>query len=177
MSFDIIQRITLGFSILLFAGFAAYTVHKNKVDEGVRASTVAELQEKVRAKDREIEQRDRQIAELTSERDRLSATLNDKSARREIQEGLGSFIAEGHRLLAKCRIEKDPPPEAEANDWAGRTENFLSQKLGNAYVARFRSAAGLPLTATSITSIPHSNLWASIYTRMARLEQFSGEYK
>ncbi len=96
--------------------------------------------------------------------------------RRSIREQLGAFIGEGHDLMARCADETQPAPEEEANAWAARVEAFLAEHLGDSYVHRFRSGAGLPMGATSIASMLHRNLWSGIRVRLARLEQFVQEY-
>jgi hypothetical protein len=75
------------------------------------------------------------------------------------------------RLKAKCANEKEQPPNDEANEWGFLVEHYLLQELDSSYVAIFRSTSGVPLTACSINSIPHRDLWAGIHTRLFQLEQ------
>jgi len=99
----------------------------------------------------------------------------ERLARRQIREQLAAFVQEGMELRRLCANEGVPPPIQQADEWAMRTEAFLRDKLDESYVARFRNSSGLPLTANSISSIPHRNLWGAIYTRLARLNQFLEE--
>jgi hypothetical protein len=101
--------------------------------------------------------------------------IADQARQRDIRGQLGKFIAQGEDLMNRCANENQRTPIKEANAWEARTEAFLRGQLGPGYVYRFRSDAGLPLTATSIQSIDHRNLWGWIRSHTARLEQFSEE--
>ena len=102
----------------------------------------------------------------------LEHRLDDKAKKRETREKLGEFLEQGQTLKRKCANEKDPPPDEEADTWASEVESYLSDELDDSYISRFRSSAGVPLTANSISSIPHRNLWAGIHTRLYQLEKF-----
>jgi len=98
------------------------------------------------------------------------------STRRAIRYKLAGFVNEGLQLSNRCANESEPAPVAEANQWAERTEAFLCTNLDESYVARFRNSSGLlPLTANSISSIPHKDLWGGLYLRLARLNEFLEE--
>jgi len=112
---------------------------------------------------------------LRLQRDELKSQLDDKSRRQSIKDALSEFMNEGLQLRRQCADENKPPPNDEANDWATRVEAYLANHRGESYVSRFRSDAGLPMTATSISSMPHRNLWGGIHTRLSRLEQFIAE--
>ena len=112
---------------------------------------------------------------LRLQRDKLKSQLDDKSRRRAIKDSLGQFLNEGSLLRGKCANENEPPPNKEADDWAARVEAYLTEYCGSSYVSRFRSDAGLPMVATSISSRDHRNLWGGIHTRLSRLEQFISE--
>jgi hypothetical protein len=114
-------------------------------------------------------------ATVWSQRLSLVQRAEEQSRRAEIRDGLAVLIAQGSGLMRQCANEVEPPPTAAADDWAARTEAFLTEKLGTSYVVRFRSDTGLPFAPTSIASLPHRNLWAGIYNRMVRLKQFSEE--
>ncbi|MEK7281221.1 MAG: hypothetical protein AAB037_02565, partial [Chloroflexota bacterium] len=116
-------------------------------------------------------------AAADAEIERLRSLLDDRKRKRGIRERLGGFLEEGRLLAARCADESKAAPTAEAQEWAERAEEFLRKNLGEGYVARFRSAAGLPLTATSITKAEHRNLWSGIYTRNARLAEFIAELR
>ncbi len=98
-----------------------------------------------------------------------------QSRSQTVREGLGSLIGEGRAIQLRCAEESSPVPEQEANEWASKAETFLRDHLGDSYVSRFRSHAGLPMSATTISSNPHRQLWGNIHFRLARLEQFSEE--
>ena len=113
--------------------------------------------------------------EAIAARDLLQVTLDDRARRKAIREQLGAFLEDGRQLRGACSNEQAPPPNAEADIWSQKSEDFLRQNLGESYVARFHNDAGLPLSMNSIVSIPHRKLWGGIHTRMARLEQFIQE--
>lgn len=101
--------------------------------------------------------------------------LNDRARRKVVSEALGAFMLRGREIQRSCGNESVPPPQAEADKWTGEVEKYLEANLGASFVARFRNFSGLPMSATSIASVPHRNLWSGITTRMARLEQFIQE--
>jgi len=100
---------------------------------------------------------------------------SERSARLSIRLKLAEFINEGTELRRRCANESEPPPVAEADQWAERTEAFLRSSLDESYVARFGNAAGLPMVGTAISSIPHRTLWFGIHVRLARLNEFLEE--
>lgn len=102
-------------------------------------------------------------------------TEAESAARRANREKLAEFVKEGLDLRRRCANESEPAPAAEADEWAKRTEAFLRSSLDESYVARFRNSSGLPLTATSISSIPHRNVWGWVCDRLARLNEFLEE--
>lgn len=112
---------------------------------------------------------------LREQRDKLKKQLDDKSRKRAIREALGEFLEEGRLLQRQCGNERETPPNEEADDWAARTEAYLSEHRGQSYVSRFRSGAGLPMTMNSIASVPHRNVWGYIHIRLSRLQQFIAE--
>jgi len=109
---------------------------------------------------------------LRKHRDEIAEQLTKNNKKKEIRESLGAFIETGRELKTKCADEKEPPPNDEAQEWADSIENYLTQELDNSYVFRFRSSAGVPMTANSISSIPHRNLWGAIHTRIFQLDKF-----
>ena len=68
-----------------------------------------------------------------------------------------------------------PAPLDQTNDWANRVETFLSTQLGQSYVNRFRDSTGTPPAQMPVSGADseHQNVWAQIYFRVLRLEQFS----
>jgi hypothetical protein len=113
--------------------------------------------------------------ELRESKLKLEARLDDRKRNREIRESLGEYLERGRELMRLCTNEKSPPPDDEANQWADEVEQFLHSQLDSSYVSRFRSSAGLPLSANSIFSLEHRNLWAGIHVRVARLTEFITE--
>ena len=107
-----------------------------------------------------------------AERDELYKEMEHKfgSGKQRTRVALAKFLEEGRVLLSQCSDEKEPPPNAQADDWAARTEAFFSEHLDESYVARFRSHSGSPMGLTSISSRDHRNLGGGINTRLARLE-------
>ena len=92
-----------------------------------------------------------------------------------VREQLGTFLGQGNALMQKCHNESVAPPQQEVGVWTMGIDEYLASVLGQSYAARFRSDAGLPLTATAISSPAHRTLWYAIFFRVARLEQFSEE--
>jgi hypothetical protein len=106
-----------------------------------------------------------------------SEEFKPKLSKRQIREKLGEFLAQGQHLMGQCANEHVPAPDAEANKWAEEVENYLQSKLSSDYVARFRSGAGMPLSASSIQDKAHRDLWAGLNVRLYRLEQFLSELR
>jgi len=116
-------------------------------------------------------------AALRPEIIRLRQQIDDRVRRRQWSATLATFVTEGNRLMERCNDETVPPPEAEAEAWASRVEEFLVENFGQGYVARFRNGAGLPAGVTTIRSIPHRQLWGGLRVRMARLNEFITELR
>ena len=102
---------------------------------------------------------------------RQAAELKERLTSHESQggrrEALGQLLLEGQHIQQQCGNEKEPAPSAQAQEWADKTEGYLAENLGESYIARFRSSAGLPMTANSISSLDHRNLWAGLHVRLA----------
>jgi hypothetical protein len=109
------------------------------------------------------------------DKERALQALDDRAARRAQQDALGGFMLTGRQIQQRCANEAAPAPAQDADNWAATTEEYLANQMGTAYVARFRSAAGLPMTATAIQSREHRNVWSFMQVRLARLEQFIQE--
>jgi hypothetical protein len=105
----------------------------------------------------------------------LHQQIEPSGRKREIRIALANFMEEGQQLNRRCGEELLPAPEGDANTWAQRVEDFLSENLDASYVARFRDGSNLPMAATSIASIPHRNLWGGLRVRLARLQEFIRE--
>jgi hypothetical protein len=93
----------------------------------------------------------------------------------DIREHVGEFISQGNDLMRECGNNNAPPPIQTANEWAGRTEEFLAEQLGKSYVTRFRDGTGAPSMSLNGADAIHQNVWFGIYIRVLRLERFSGE--
>ena len=92
-----------------------------------------------------------------------------------IKNRLGAFLEEGGALVHLCQDEKQPSPDDEANAWNTNTEAFLGKYLGDSYVARFHSGAGLSTGYTTLISLEHRRLMGGLRVRMARLNEFLQE--
>ena len=100
---------------------------------------------------------------------------DESEAGEGVLDALGAFLAEGDELNLRCHNEKELPPNDEADKWDDREAEFLRERLGESYIARFRSGAGLPMGLTSIASKDHRDLSSGIKVGTARLEQFIAE--
>ena len=107
----------------------------------------------------------------------LTGEINSQEKKKKIRLSLGKFIDEGRAIEAQCADETRPPPSQETNFWAQRTEAFLRENLDESYISRYRDSSGMPMTANSISSVPHRNLWAQVYYRVARLHEFWSDFK
>jgi hypothetical protein len=77
--------------------------------------------------------------------------------------------------MVRCGNDSEPPPEQEAQSWADNVEAYFHKEMDDSYIARFRNGSGLPLTVNSIHSVPHRNLWAGLWIRTSRLQEFIKE--
>lgn len=110
--------------------------------------------------------------ELRTEKAKLEKKLDDKAKKKAAREMLAVFLNEGQALKRQCANEKEPPPEDRTNEWAHKIEHWLEKEFDKSYISRFRNTADVPMTANSISSIPHRNLWAGIHTRLYQLGKF-----
>jgi hypothetical protein len=127
----------------------------------------------------QVEERLRQASEAAqnerTEKERALEALDQREKRRTISSALGAFMLRGRDIQQRCANEAQPAPVADAEAWAPEVERYMAAELGDAYVARFRSAAGIPIAATSISSQVHRRVWSFMHTRLARLDQFLQE--
>lgn len=119
--------------------------------------------------------KDKALTDASQKLASLQQQLDDREKKKTIRVKLSALLEEGRQLMNRCGDETKPPPNADADDWAQRTEAVLRDNLDESYVARFRSGAGLPLTANSISSIPHRQLWGALWVRTSRLQEFLSE--
>jgi len=107
-------------------------------------------------------------------------TLHEKgiqeAQKREILGKLGDFIAEGQNLMEYISANSDKPiPKDRALAWSKQTEDFL-RTLGNSYVVRFDSTAGLTSVGLGHGDIEHGNWWLVTRAGVIRLHEFSAEF-
>jgi hypothetical protein len=105
----------------------------------------------------------------------LQAITERLKKKPEVRERLGLFIQEGQELMNRCADVGQRPPYEEFVKWAQKIEEFLRHHLGDSYIERFRSGAGLPLTANSVASIEHRSLLANLHVRLAQIQEFIKE--
>lgn len=110
--------------------------------------------------------------ELHSQKINLEKKLNNKAKTKNERVKLGEFLEQGQLLKHRCGNEREPPPNDDANEWAIEVEHWLETEFDSSYVSRFRNNADVPMTANSISSITHRNLWAGIHTRCYQLGKF-----
>jgi hypothetical protein len=120
---------------------------------------------------------EKRATDSESEVARLTADLAAGQRQAVIRESLGLLLLEGQQIQQMCGNEKEPAPSNQAQEWADRAEAYLSENLGQSYVARFRSGAGLPPGSTPMYwhSMEHRNLLTHLQVRLARLNQFLEE--
>jgi hypothetical protein len=116
------------------------------------------------------------ISDAQTKNNELQVRLDDRERRRQVRGALGNFLEEGRQLMIRCTNESLPEPTADAEAWSNTAETFFQQNMDDSFIARFRDDSGLPMTATSIASNPHRNLWAGIRVRTSRLQEFIMEY-
>ena len=83
---------------------------------------------------------------------------------------LASFIIEAQEL--RKRLEENPLPVKEHNDWVERINDQLKTGLGQAYVVRFNDFSGMTLYGDGSDRSKMSN---SIEARSKRLHEFISE--
>ncbi len=165
------QRVAAAICISALAYFVGHTIHKPKASASPAVTTA----------DPRIGSLEEQVNDLRSRQQRLldqqAASEKERKRKREIREKLGDFLARGQQLMGQCANEHVSAPDAEADKWAGEVEHYLQKELGSEYVARFRSGAGMPLSATSIQDQAHRNLWSGLNVRVYRLDQFLSDLR
>jgi len=105
----------------------------------------------------------------------ITKARTEIATRREIREQLGVFIERGNALMARLRDADAPLADADSNAWANEVETFLSEKLGQSYVLRFRSDTGILLGEPVGLARPHIDYWRGVRNRVYNLERFSAE--
>ena len=93
--------------------------------------------------------------------------------RREIRMQLGQFIQQCGDLKRKCAGEQNPPDEF-AQNLATEMGSYLHSNLGDDYIARLNSRAGM--MAISVT-VKHQEIWRLCNGWEIRLNEFLAELK
>lgn len=114
--------------------------------------------------------------------DQVAKALGELNTRRtednarigKLRDGLASLIGAGQEIQGKL---KDPSFNVNAAEkWDQESEEFLKNNLGNSYVIRFRSAAGLlPFVTPPGLPAARGQYWEAINFRIQRLDEFSRE--
>jgi len=85
-------------------------------------------------------------------------------------EKLASFLVEAQKIRA--RLDKNPLPIKEHNDWVEHVNDYLATNLGSAYKVRFSDFSGITLYGNGSDRSKISN---SLEARSKRLHEFSSE--
>jgi ABC-type multidrug transport system fused ATPase/permease subunit len=107
-------------------------------------------------------------------RTEAESKVNKRETRKNIRIDLGGFHQEGRELMSRCENEiDDPPPIDDANSWAQKVENFLSDNLDESYISRFQD--GSNILAVAVLPQPpkdHLKLLLWIRVRVINLNKF-----
>ena len=115
--------------------------------------------------------------------ERLRSVEENNTKRRTVREKLAGYLEEGRQLInlvyEESRNQQEPTSNSKAEKWAGRVEEFFRGEtmLGNEYIPRFRSFAGLPAPHLTTLLPPHAQIEFFLRTRMARLYEFIKELR
>ena len=116
----------------------------------------------------------KEVSKVKQEKEELERKLDDRAKKKEIRQMLGSFMEECRELMTKCVNEKDPP-EKETEDLISRLQSYLNDNLGDEYIARINSGAGI--TGFISTDVKHPSYWTQFNRWMVRLGQFIADFK
>lgn len=99
-----------------------------------------------------------------------------RAYRVDTRDQLDALIVEGTALVSQIGEPQQALPVRQADQWAQKAEALLSERLGNAYVARFRSDI-VPLVGES-TSVPGDRLgyWRAVRNRVVQLQRIAAEF-
>jgi hypothetical protein len=110
----------------------------------------------------------------------VAARDADQTHRRDLREALGSYIEKGNELelaISNSAKSEAKAPIQEENNWYASVIQFLREKLGSSYVARFHDLSGIGRVYLGVsTDDDHQSLFWSVYTRRFRLEQFVDQF-
>jgi hypothetical protein len=115
-------------------------------------------------------------ATVLSQRQVLAARSAEQIRQKENRETIGKFMAEGLMFVATCSDNSTPPKWKEMNAWSLRVLQFLQDRLGDSYVTRIGSPAGIPVNVVCRgADEEHNNLFRIVNAMNFRLDQFSSE--
>jgi hypothetical protein len=99
-----------------------------------------------------------------------------QSDRSEIRKRLENFIVEGRALLEQIKDAQRELPSRAADEWAQRAENYLRDKVGERFVARFRQDVS-EMYGVDLTIQPsRAAYWRAVRNRLVNLEAISAEF-
>jgi hypothetical protein len=93
-----------------------------------------------------------------------------------IRKQLDQFIAEGRRLLEQFRDDSREFPTAAADQWAQRSEIYLRDRLGAAYVPRFRKDVSDLYGEDAGVAAARLGYWRAVRNRTVNLELIGAEF-
>ena len=92
------------------------------------------------------------------------------SIRRQQAEKMAGFLKEAKNL--RQRLDENPLPIRDHNEWVERTSQYLKENLGTAYEVRFSNFSGMTFYGDGSE---RSNMSKSIEGRSRRLHEFIAE--
>jgi hypothetical protein len=103
-----------------------------------------------------------------------SQNEQQQSLRDQVREDIQTRILEGRTLLGQIRDAQRELPARPADEWALRSENYLRDKLGERYVARFRKESN-DLYGDAAIPGPRMGYWRAVRNRVVALELIAAE--
>ncbi|WP_157100710.1 hypothetical protein [Rhodoplanes sp. Z2-YC6860] len=103
-----------------------------------------------------------------------SQNEQQQSLRDQVREDIQTRILEGRTLLGQIRDAQRELPARPADEWALRSENYLRDRLGERYVARFRKEAN-DLYGDAAIPGPRMGYWRAVRNRVVALELIASE--
>jgi hypothetical protein len=111
-----------------------------------------------------------------NQRQVLTIKIAEQERSKQKREALGSFIAEGLKLIADCSDRSTPPKWPELNDWINRVKTFLHMNMGDSYAVRIGSTAGAPIDRECRNADEaHNQLYKVVSIINFKLDQFISE--
>ena len=119
-------------------------------------------------------------ATVAGQRHAIEIAKSERVAAAQKLATLGGLIQEGDAFLMPLSNRNASVNLTAVDEWAAKTEGFLSKELGTAFVSRFRDEAGLtPGLPSGLhfmdSNDPHITYWVGLTDRLTRLQQFSEE--